>query len=345
MPTTSADPLEFLEDGTDPRTVAWTGEQNARTRAALDAVPGRDALRARLSVLLGGGTIGCPESAGGRAFYVARRPGRQQAALFVREGDADRMLFDPLTLDPSGLTAIDWFYPSPNGALVVFGLSTNGDERSTLYLLDVMRGQTFGETIPDTRHCAVAWLPDEHAFYYTRFPSGSDYDQRIYLHTLGTPYSNDLLVFGEGREKEEYMAPRLSSNGRWLLVSVFRGWISNDVYLADLHGVDSYFVTVIESPDALYDAVAGDDRLFVRTNEGAPNFRVFEADPLEPRRSSWNELVAERRDAKIEAFALARGVLVFEYLRNVLSEIWWRPFDGELRRFEHPSLGPGVAAL
>ena len=37
------DPFRYLEDASAPATVAWTAEQNARTREALDALPGRAA--------------------------------------------------------------------------------------------------------------------------------------------------------------------------------------------------------------------------------------------------------------------------------------------------------------
>jgi prolyl oligopeptidase PreP (S9A serine peptidase family) len=43
-PAASADPFSYLEDAADPATLAWTADQNARTRSTLDAVPIRPAL-------------------------------------------------------------------------------------------------------------------------------------------------------------------------------------------------------------------------------------------------------------------------------------------------------------
>ena len=67
----------------------------------------------------------------------------------------------PCTGDPTA--AIDWYHPSPDGRLVAYGLSTGGDERSTLHVLDVESGRMLTDTIPDTRGASVAWAPTARA--------------------------------------------------------------------------------------------------------------------------------------------------------------------------------------
>ena len=115
------------------------------------------------------------------------------------------MLLDPFVLDPTGFTALDWWYPSPAGSFVAFGISTNGDERSTLGVLDVASGARLPDAIPDTRFSSVAWHPDESGFYYVRFPPGGDYDARVYVHALGTPYATDPKLFGDACAPEEML--------------------------------------------------------------------------------------------------------------------------------------------
>jgi len=319
---TSADQYEYLEDGKDPRTVAWTAVQNARTRATLDALPHRAALVRQFSDLLEIGTLGVPVARGARQFFTSRRGRQDQAVLYARENGVDRILLDPVALDPSGLTALDWWYPSPLGNLVAYGLSRNGDERSTLHLLDVARGASFGETIPYTRYCALEWLPDESGFYYSRYPAGADYEQRIYLHVLGAHWTDDLLVFGADRPAEELFVPRLSTDGRFLAVSAFRGWASNDVYLADRSADEPHrFVPIVESRDAIYDAMWRGSWLIVRTNEGASQYRCIAIDALCPERERWRELVPEQRAAKLEMVAPTQGGIVLVYLHDVMSVV------------------------
>ncbi|HEY3208102.1 MAG TPA: hypothetical protein VGJ58_14205, partial [Gaiellaceae bacterium] len=166
-----ADPYRWLEETDAPDVRRWTDEQNAATRAALDAVPFRDRIRARLDQLLQVGLLEVPVVAAGAAFYLRRDPDQDQSVLYVREAGStdDRALVDTNAED--GLVTIDWFHPSQDGRLVAYGLSRGGDELSTLHVVEVATGRVLDDRIPDTRFSSVAWLPDSSGFYYTRLPA------------------------------------------------------------------------------------------------------------------------------------------------------------------------------
>src|SRR6478609_6118084 len=101
-----ADPFAWLENGDAPEVQRWTAAQNAATRGALDALPGRAALEQRLWGLYEIGSLGTPISRpisrasaakgqGTRRYFYTRRDGKQnQAVLYVRDGldGADRSL-------------------------------------------------------------------------------------------------------------------------------------------------------------------------------------------------------------------------------------------------------------
>ena len=338
----SLDPYAYLEDANDPATVRWTAEQNARTRATLDSVLCRAALVERFEALLQIDTLEVPVERGERTFYAARRAGNEQAALYVRDG-VERVLVDPAALDPSGLTALDWWYASPQGRYVAFGLSSNGDERSTLHVLDAADGKGLAEAIPDTRHCSLVWLPDESGFFYTRYPPGEAYDMRLYRHALGTPWPQDRRVFGDGRRSEDMLAVGLSENGLHLVVTVHEGWSRSDVYVADANDPALHFETLVEGRDALFDVLAANDVLFVRCDEEAARFCVFEVGYDDVRRTAWREIVAES-SGTLDAFALASGALVLHYLENARSAIRvWRR-GGTVETIELPG-GSGVTGL
>ena len=65
---------------------------------------------------------------------------------------------------------MDWYVPSPRGRYVAFGISQNGDERSTLRVMEVATGRMLPEAIAHTKWCRLSWLPDESGFYFTRYP-------------------------------------------------------------------------------------------------------------------------------------------------------------------------------
>ncbi len=341
--TSATDPHAHLEDATDARTIAWTAEQNARTRAALDAVPGRARLTQRLDTLLRTDAVGVPVVRAGLAFFMARRGDENQASLRVRADGVERKLVDPAALDAQGLTAIDWWYPSPSGALVAFGLSRNGDERSTLHVVETVTGVLRDESIPDTRYSSVAWSSGDSEFYYTRYPAGGSYDVRVYRHVLGTPHAADELVFGEGRKREDMFGLDRSPDGRWLVVTVADGWSRGDVYVADTHAAPVRFAPLAEGLAAHFDVRASDAALYVRTNDGAPRFRVFRVDPQQLAREAWVEIVPEAAGA-LDAIALAGDALVLHYLEDVRSVVRVRHSDGTVETIAG-SRGRSVIAL
>jgi prolyl oligopeptidase len=324
-----SDPCRYLEDAADPATIAWTARENARTRAALDALPDRSRLAARFEALTRIDSQGAPAVRGAAAFYTARRGEADQTVLYVRDALGERSVVDPAAADPSGLTALDWWYPSPQGRYVAFGLSHGGDERSTCYVLDVAANERLAEEIPDTRHCSLAWLPAEDGFYYTRFPPGGEYDVRLYRHVLGTAWEGDPLVFGEGRKSEEWIAVALSDDGAHVVATVYDGWARSSVFVARGTDAAPAFAALGQGSDAVYDPLPGNERLYLRTNEGAPRFRVFEVDYDRLEREAWREIVPERSGA-LDGMALTRDGLLLHYLVDARSVLCVRYPGGRI---------------
>src|SRR5262249_53770876 len=153
------------EDGDAEDVRAWTEAENARTRAFIDAVPGAERIAARLRELLSIGFCASPAvrttRGGARRYFHQRRVGGQnQPILYVRDGlrGEDRVLLDPSSLSSDGTTALDWWYPSFDGAIVAWGMSESGSEESTLRVRDVVTGKDLDLAIPHTQHASVAWL-------------------------------------------------------------------------------------------------------------------------------------------------------------------------------------------
>ncbi|HUD70766.1 MAG TPA: hypothetical protein VMQ62_02290, partial [Dongiaceae bacterium] len=194
------DPYRWLEDGQSPEVGTWTAAQNAYTRALLDARPGRAALHDRLAKLLAIGTVGVPAVRGGFYFHLRREGTENQPILYVRQGvgGADRALVNPNPLSADGTATIDWWYPSRDGRLLAYGISTAGDEKSVLHVREVATGKDLPDVIPQTRYCAVGWKPDGSGFFYTRYPApGSvpadqeNYNRHVYYYALGTDPAAD----------------------------------------------------------------------------------------------------------------------------------------------------------
>ncbi|HET7778058.1 MAG TPA: hypothetical protein VFL07_05860, partial [Rudaea sp.] len=136
------DPYRWLEDNASAKGREWNEAQNAYTRAYLDALPVREALKTQLTTMI---KATSPEysrltPAGDRIFAIYNDPQFQQAMLVTLAGDANpasrKTVLDPNTVDKSGLTAIDWYEPSHDGKRVAVSLSKGGSEDGTLHVYD-----------------------------------------------------------------------------------------------------------------------------------------------------------------------------------------------------------------
>jgi prolyl oligopeptidase len=341
------DPFRWLEDGDNAETDAWVDAQNAFTRSCLDSLPGRAAIAERLAEVLAIGDISSPAPRGARQFFLRRDGSENHPRLLLREegGEAQRELINPNALDAGGLVSLDWWYPSPDGALVAYGLSIGGDEQSTLRVLQVESGIDLPDTIPNTRAASVAWLADSSGFYYTRYPATGDvppgqefYYRRVFLHRLWADPITDQLVFGEGRAAEDWPSVQLSPDGRHLLVTVNRGWDATDCYVRDEQR--DAFAAVTEGEPSLSHGEIVDGTLYLRTNLGAPNYRLVAIDAEEPGRRPWQELIPERPNAVLEQVQVIGGRLMLVYLEDASSRLECAALDGsDLRRVRLPSIG------
>jgi prolyl oligopeptidase len=332
------DPYRWLEDGESEEVRRWSEAQGRHTRAALDAIPFAAAIRERLRVLFSIGLVSAPAVRGDRYFHQRRTGDQEQPVLYVREGrhGADRVLLDPATFAEDRTSALDWYYPSEDGGLLAYGVSEGGSEKSVLRVRDVGTGRDLDDVIPWTRACSLEWRPDGSGFFYTRYPEpGSvpageeNYHRRVYEHVLGRDWHEDPLVFGADRPPEDWPGVRLSPDGRWLAVSVSRGWTRTDVYLRDLASPGSGFVTVIEGVDAIVGVDVRNDRLYLQTNLDAPRSRLVAADLDRPGRESWRDVFPEGPDV-LEGAALIGDWIVAVWLREASSRVTLHRHDGAL---------------
>ena len=349
------DPYRWLEDADLAETRAWQAAQDALFAEYAASLPDRDALAARISELVRAGSVSPPAWRGDRQFFMRRTPDQDHAVLLTAgpgspentPAPPERVLIDPISIDPSGITTLDAWQPDKEAQLLAYQLSEGGDEESVLRVMDVATGQDVDGPIDRCRYSVVAWLPGTSsspgpvgkAFYYVRrlppeaVPEGEEqYHRRVYLHRVGTPASEDVMIFGEGREKTSYYAAQVSRDGRWLVISASLGTAPrNDLWLADLTASDEAapeLRVVQEGVDARTGLRAGrDGRLYVHTDLDAPRGRLAVADPADPGPAGWRDLIGERADAVLGGYAildgaeLPRPILLAGWTRHAISEI------------------------
>jgi len=234
------DAHRWLEMGGDPAVKAWTDRQNRRTRAHLDAIADRAEAHAGLVKLFGQvsssyrGIVSRP----GRLFALKFQPPKQQNLLVTLasadDPGSEQVVLDPSELEPGGQVAMDWFVPSPDGALVAVSLSEDGSEEGTLHLHETTTGRRLPDRIPNVQRPtgggSAAWAPDGKAIYYTRYPKAGEradadlnFYQQVYRHEVGRPESEDRYSLGRDFPRIGYIDLKTSQDGCWMLATVANG--------------------------------------------------------------------------------------------------------------------------
>lgn len=354
------DPYRWLEDAEDPRTQEWVRQQGELTEAQRGTWTQREHFVDNVAALLGSGAIGMPVHRGERVFFSRREPGQQFGVLFVRDADGtERVLIDPMQIDPTGSTTLDAWQPSKEGDRLAYQLSEGGTEESILYVMDVATTEVIDGPIDRCRYSPIAWIPGGDSFYYVRRlpPEGlpeseQGFHRRVQLHTVGTNADDDPIVFGPGMTMTNYYGVEVSRDGRWLQISAAEGTEPrNDLWVADLTATpaDRPALQLVQGDvDAQTSLTFGrDGRVYVSTDLNAPRGRLAVTTPGQWGADAWQDLIPEDPEQVLESVALLDGPELDEDLllsvttdHGVASMTLRRASDGSsIREIELPGAG------
>ncbi|MEE3502233.1 prolyl oligopeptidase family serine peptidase [Acidiphilium acidophilum] len=308
--TPVTDDYRWMEKPGSKRFATFMKTQNAYTRKVLAAIPGKQALYEEIKRDANVGTsVFWVTRADGRIFYMGVAPGQNTAHLFVldRIGGTPRLLIDPMRFSTNHIPqALNYYFVSPNGKYIAFGVSGGGSEQAKLRVLDVATGKLLpiGITRIDgdnTDFPPIAWLPDSKGFIYYRLhkfgphaPVTDFYQKsRDYLHMLDASDADgatDKPVFGW---KIASGVPMTLSQDALVATSpnspYVLGLFTENEELQTIDDVYATKLTDLEAGKPVWRKIAGrsvqmagfalhGDRLDVITPNGAPRFKVVSYD-------------------------------------------------------------------
>ncbi|MFM1768861.1 MAG: hypothetical protein RJA22_1390 [Verrucomicrobiota bacterium] len=345
------DPYRWLEDDHAAETKAWVQEQNKVTFAYLDAIPERAAIRQRLTRLWNYERYGVPAREGGR-YLITRNDGLQnQSVLYtMRSLDGEpKVLLDPNRLSAGGTVSLGPVAVSDDGRLLAYGTSSAGSDWQEFRVRDIETGQDLPDVVKWAKSSGAAWTKDGRGFFYSRYDEpastnqfkGVNYYHKLYYHRLGTPQSEDVLVYERPDQKEWGFSGGVTDDGRYLVIHVWQGTERrNRFYYKDLSVPDSAVVRLLDDFDAAYTFIDNVGPVFYfRTDWEAPRGRVMAIDITKPGRADWREIVPQRPD-RLQGVSLVNDQLLASYLKDAQTEVMIFARDGRMvRRVDLPGIG------
>lgn len=343
-----SDPFRWLEDEKSTEVRGWVQAQDAFAREKLNALPGRAALKKRLTELLALDAVGIPVKRGGRYFYSRQRKDQEKAMVVWKEGDGEeKVLLDPNSWSKDNTLSLGTWVPSWDGKKVAFCERPNAADEATLFVLDVETGQrSVIDVIRGAKYASPSWSRDSKSFVYAWLPddpSISVADRPGYTelrqHVLGQNPATDAVLHPKLGRADVFLNGNLSDDGQFLFVVKSHGWSENSIWFKRV-GRDTDFTLLIEGHDANYEVEAYQNRFYVLTDEGAPNKQVFVVDPHKPSRQQWRLIVPQDPRAARQSLSVVGGHLAISSLQKAVSHIEVFRLDGhKVRDVELPGLG------
>lgn len=348
--TKVADPYRWMEDLDSPEVKTWVDAQNELTFGYLEEIPQRGKINRRLTKLWDYEKFGMPVKRGDRYFFSHNQGLQNQYVFYVTdslEGEP-RVLLNPNELSEDGTIALSGASVTDDGKLLAYGLSEAGSDWVEYYVRDVDTGEDLSDHLKWIKFSGASWTRDNQGFFYARFDQPKD-DKlqetnrfpRLYYHRLGTPQSEDKLIFHTPDQEEWVFGGSVTDDGRYLIISIAKGTErKNRVYYMDLEGGDEKVVKLIDVFEARYSFIDNDGQVFwFFTDLDAPRGRVIAIDTRQPERENWKELIPQVAET-LRGVSAVGNLFVANYLKDAHSQIKIFDLSGEfVREVELPGIG------
>ena len=346
-----ADPYRWLEDPDSADSRAWIDAENKLTFSYLEQIPERKAIKQRLTELWNFERFTTPTAQGGRYFFT-RNTGlqNQNVVYWLDDLKAEpKLLLDPNTLSTDGTVALSTSAISNNGKLFLYGTSASGSDWQEFHVRDVDSGKDLPDVIHWVKFSGASWTHDDKGFFYSRYDepkSGTmlrdaNYFQKLYFHRVGTPQSDDVLIYDRPDVKEMGFGGQVTDDGHYLVISVWQGTEpKNRLYYKDLTQKDEPVIKLLDDFDAAYHFVDNDGPVFwIATDLGAPRMKLISIDTRHPDRKSWKTLIPESKD-KLESVNALDNKFIAVYLKDAQTEARVHDLSGKfLRAVDLPGIG------
>jgi prolyl oligopeptidase len=332
------DPYRWLEQDTAQAVAEWVVEQNKVTQNYLSQIPYRDKIKARYADLFNYEKLGSPFKRGPYYFFYKNNGLQNQSVIYVQEGleGTPEVFIDPNALSAEGTTAINLLGFSPDHRFVAYSQSNAGSDWQTIYVMDIKTKQKLADELKWVKFSGASW--DSQGFYYSKYPAPKDGLElsatndfhSVYYHKLGTPQSEDVLVFDNKDEPKRYHYGGLTEDKKYLIIYASTGTDGYETHYKKVSAPAGEFTALFRGFDnksAIVDHQDG--RFLVMTDIGAAKYRLVSV-PVSAQgsdESTWTTIIPETKDL-LEGVNTGGGQLWASYLKDAKTVIKRFDMDG-----------------
>ncbi|MFK8060108.1 MAG: S9 family peptidase [Polaribacter sp.] len=276
-------------------------------------------------------------------FYITRFEKGKQYPIYSRKKENleadEKILFDVNEM------AKDFDYyqlgglnVSLNNKLAVFATDTVSRRQYFLRIKNLETGEIYKDIIENTTGGSV-WANDNSTIFYTKKDPVTLRSAKIYRHVLGTPTSEDVLVY---EEKDETFGTYVtkSKSKKYIIIGSY-STVSNEAqFLSADNPTGEFTLFQARERDLEYNVSHFGDSFYLLTNKDkATNFKLMKTSIDKTSKENWVDVIPHRKDTLLEDFSIFKEYLVLEERTNGLNKVrikrwdnsadYYLPFDEE----------------
>lgn len=307
----------------------WIDKQRNLNQNYMKQMPFRDTIMNRLAQLWNYKRYAAPEFHGGY-YYTFGNDGLQNQDVLYRMKDIfdePELVLDPNSFSTDGTTALGNYSFSKDGSLLAFQITESGSDWRTIRIMDMRTKKMLNDTIRWVKFSGISWAND--GFYYSRYPANENGGDlmavnefhQLYYHKVGTTQEEDELAFADHRNPKRNVSGGTTPDERFLYLSVAESTNGNALYFQSLSSGQLYFEPIVESFDHDFEVVGNlGEKLLVKTNHGAANWRLILISTVRPEQGYWEEIIPASDDV-IRNVKLVGDKILVDYLHNAASQL------------------------
>jgi oligopeptidase B len=272
------------------------------------------------------------------------------ATSIQKANEAGDFTGEQVLLDVNALAGDKLFYNvgdyevSQDNRLLAYADDTNGRRQYTIRFKNLETGELLADTITNAEPNLV-WSDDGRTLFYVDKDPETLLGKRVKSHVLGTPSSQDKLVYEE-EDDSFYMGIGRTRDDAFICITV-ESTVSSEMRCSPAASPGVFTVLAPRERDVEYQADHLGGRWVIRTNaDGATNFKLVTAPSNATSRKEWKDWVAHRDDVFVEGFELFDGFSVVAERANALESLRVLKADGgsEYVKADEPAYSMGLAA-
>ena len=324
------DPWAWMRDRDDPEVIEHLVSENAYALSAMDHTVGlQEAVYDEIKSRVQETDFSPPVRNGNWDYFTRSFEANQYVVHCRRPPGAEPGVDEIVLLDENELAlghdyfALGGFCVSPDGLLIAYITDTTGGERYRLHFRDVETATDLADDIDDLYY-GLSWAADNRTIFYVR-PDDAVRPYQVWRHVIGTPPSDDVLVYEEPDE-HFFISLTRSRSGKYVFIAAESKTTSEVRALSTDEPHGTPFLIAPRQADVEYSIEHhhGPDgnRFFILTNaSGARDFCVMVADVATPGREQWKQFVGHALGTRIDAIDLFARHLVISERRDGLERL------------------------